>query len=201
VWEQTGSREALEASLKKYREARSAWAEIVDISKPVYKPDITVGELPHLRGHWADRLPAIDADIALVAKGLEAQRTASGSAASAIQAALARPKRSTVDCRHRPAGTFRPGEPLPLELSVAKSASPLSARVFYRHVTQAERYAAADMELRDGAYHATIPGTYTNSPYPLEYYFELKQGASSSFLYPGFAADRTNQPYFVIRRA
>ena len=26
--------------------------------------DITVGENPQLRGHWLDRLPAIDADIA-----------------------------------------------------------------------------------------------------------------------------------------
>jgi len=34
----------------------------------------------------------------------------------------------------------------------------------------------------------------------LEYYFELKQGAASAWLYPGFATDLHNQPYFVVRR-
>jgi hypothetical protein len=77
----------------------------------------------------------------------------------------------------------------------------LLARVYYRHVTQAERYESAEMQLRDGRYRATIPGAYTDSPYPLEYYFELKQGQDAAWLYPGFTADLTNQPYFVVRRA
>ena len=130
----------LQESLKKYREARTAWAEIVGISKPIYKPDITVGENPQLRGHWADRLPAIDADIALVAKQLDSPRKSEGSHTAAIQAALGRPKRNSVACSHRPATTFRSGQPLDLELSVAKSTTPISARVYYRHVTHAERY-------------------------------------------------------------
>src|SRR5207247_11296747 len=37
IYEKTGDREALEQALKKYREARSAWLETVDISKPAYK--------------------------------------------------------------------------------------------------------------------------------------------------------------------
>jgi hypothetical protein len=56
------------------------------------------------------------------------------------------------------------------------------------------------MEFKDGGYHATIAGDYTNSPYPLGYYFELK-GDGSAWLYPGFRPDLANQPYFVIRRA
>jgi hypothetical protein len=200
IYQNTGDQGGLQESLKKYREARSAWAEIVSISKSVYKPDITVGENPQLRGHWADRLPAIDADIALVAKQLDSPSKSGGSNTAAIQAALARPKRNSVACSHRPAATFHSGQPLDLELSVAKSTSPISARVYYRHVTHAERYKSADMELKDGRYRATIPAGYTDSPNPLEYYFELKQGSESAWLYPGFTPELTNQPYFVVRR-
>jgi hypothetical protein len=201
IYEKTGDREALQESLKKYREARTAWAKIVDLSKPVYKSDITVGENPQLRGHWADRLSGIDADIALVAKQLDSPRKSEGSHAAAIQAALGGPKRTSVACSHRPAATFHPGEPLDLALSVAKSATPVTARVYYRHVTHAERYVSADMELKDGRFRVTIPAAYTDSSYPLEYYFELKQGAASAWLYPGFTPELTNQPYFVVRRA
>jgi len=194
IYEQTGAPEALDESLKKYREARAEWAGIVETAKPVYKADITVGETPHLRGHWADRLAAIDADIALLAK----QARPSGSVdAAVIRAALSRPKRNSVACSHRPAATFRPGQPLNLELSAA---APVTARVYYRHVSQAERYRTAEMEGKDGTYRVTIPGEYTNSPYPLEYYFELRQGSSSAWLYPGFSPDLNNQPYFVVRR-
>lgn len=56
------------------------------------------------------------------------------------------------------------------------------------------------MELKDGGYRASIVGGYTNSPYPLEYYFELKRG-DSAWLYPGFKPDLANQPYFVLRKA
>jgi hypothetical protein len=202
IYEKTGDPEALRQCLNKYREARSAWAEIVAVSKPVYMPDITVGEHAQLRGHWADRLPAIDADIELVARQAVAPRMSqSPQAAAAIQAALARPKRNPLACSHVPPATFRAGRPLHLELSTAKSATPISARLYYRHVTHAERYETADMVWKDGRHGAAIPAAYTESPYPLQYYFELKQDAASAWLYPGFNAERTNQPYFVVRRA
>ena len=201
IYEKTGDRDALQESLKKYREARTAWAEIVKVSKPVYKPDITVGEHVQLRGHWADRLAAIDTDIALVAKQLDSSRKREDSPVAAIHAALARPKRSPVACTHTPPMSFRPGQPIDIGLSVAKSGTPLSARLYYRRVNHAERYQTAEMEATGGRHRATIPGAYTDSPYPLAYYFEFKQGTESAWLFPGFGSDLANQPYYVIRRA
>ncbi|MEZ5355949.1 MAG: hypothetical protein R2762_25225, partial [Bryobacteraceae bacterium] len=199
IYETTGEPAALEQCLKKYREARSAWAAIVAIAKPVYKPDITVGEHIQLRGHWADRLPAIDADIELVAKQA-AERKDSPRTAAAIQAALGRPKRAAIACSHVPPAMFRPGQPLDLELSMPRSSSPIAATIYYRHVTHAERYESAPMTSKDGRYHAAIPAAYSQSAYPLEYYFELKQG-QAAWLYPGFSQDHSSQPYFVVRRA
>ena len=43
-------------------------------------------------------------------------------------------------------------------------------------MNQAEHYESAEMEPRDNLYCATIPPAYTDSPYPLQYYFELKDG-------------------------
>lgn len=204
IYEQTGDRTALDESLKAYRAARSVWAQLANRAKSVYISDITVGENPQLRGHWLDRLPAIDADIALMEKKgnqSHAGTTSQDRAASAIKAILGRPKRPSLPCHHQTAGKFRPGQPLNIELSVEKGTKSVSARMYYRHVTQAERYQSAEMQLRSGRYFATIPGSYTDSPYPLEYYFELKQGPESAWLYPGFNAELANQPYFLVRRA
>src|SRR4029434_618018 len=70
IYERSGDRMALEESLKAYRRARTIWADLAERGK-FYVPDITAGELPHLRGHWLDRLPTMDADIADMSKKLE----------------------------------------------------------------------------------------------------------------------------------
>jgi hypothetical protein len=201
IYERTGNHTALDESLKAYRAARASWAQLANRAKSVYVPDITVGEHPQLRGHWIDRLPAIDADIALMAKQVKSLDTSVERAESAIQAALARPKRASLACQHLPAARFRAGQNLDIQLSVEKPSKPVSARLYYRHVTQAERYESTEMQFRDGRYRATIPAGYTDSQYPLEYYFELKHGPESAWLYPGFAEDLTNQPYFIVCRA
>ena len=46
-----------------------------------------------------------------------------------------------------------------------------------------------------------MPKDYTRSPYPLQYFFELHNAAGRAWLFPGFAADLCNQPYFVVRQA
>src|SRR5215471_18159090 len=48
IYEKTQDRGALDASLKQYRAARAAWAELANRAKRVYVPDITVGENPQL---------------------------------------------------------------------------------------------------------------------------------------------------------
>jgi hypothetical protein len=73
-------------------------------------------------------------------------------------------------------------------------------RLHYRHVDQAERWEVLTLEARDGVHRGRIPGSYTDSPYPLQYYFAVGDGASDARLYPGFGPGLTTQPYFVLRR-
>jgi hypothetical protein len=202
IFEQSGDRTALELSLSMYRKARSHWAELADRARDIYKPDITIGEDAVIRGHWLDRLPAIDEDIELMAKKLEqTQRSTIAQQAnvqSAIQEALGRPARPSTACHHIEPKHFKAGEPLDLELSIEKAIR--SVWLYYRHVNHAERYETVEMQLIDKCYRATIPADYTNSLYPLQYYFELREKPEKAWLYPGFIADLTNQPYFVVRK-
>jgi hypothetical protein len=202
IFEQSGDRLALEEALKAYRTARGYWSALANLAKGAYKSDITAGEREHLRGHWLDRLPAMDADIAFMAKKLE---QTSGAVAqqdrvkSAVQEALGRPRRISIACQHSQPEKFTAGQPLNLEITPEKM--PKTVRLFYRHVNQGERYQTANMQLAGKHYRATVPVDYTNSKYPLEYYFEMRDGTEAAWLYPGFNKDLSNQPYFIVRQA
>jgi hypothetical protein len=202
IHDQSGDRAALREALETYRRAREIWAAFAQAAKGVYVSDITYGPQPHQRGHWLDRLPAIDLDIAEMAKRLESLPNAAEPAAgvqAAVEQALGRPQRNLATCRHRPPAQFVPGEPLQLVLSIDPAAPPTSVRLYYRRVNQSERYQVADLTARGKEYRAEIPAGYAQSSYPLQYYFELKQGSDKAWLYPGFAPNLANQPYFVVR--
>ena len=164
------------------------------------------------RGHWSDRLPAIDNDIDALAARLKAgpasvasnQDAASRqSAAQAIRAATARPSRPSLQCVHTPPAAFHPGEPFALALQVPGPAAPASVHLHYRHVDQAERWLRMEMQPGNGGFTAAIPADYTQSAYPLQYYFELRAKAGpapngAAWLYPAFNSTLSNQPYYAV---
>jgi hypothetical protein len=209
IYEKTGDQSALRQCLDQYGKARTAWAELAHRAQGVYLPDITVGEHPQLRGHWLDRLPAMDRDIAAIEAKLGAavpdatnggpDPGAAQSVAEAIQEALGRPARTPLPVTHTPGGRFLPGKALGIALTLPHAVA--SVTLYYRHVNQAERYQVAAMTASNRHYQATIPATYTDSAFPLEYYFEVKESARKVWLHPGLSAALTGQPYFVIRRA
>ncbi|HWC96587.1 MAG TPA: hypothetical protein VG456_07555 [Candidatus Sulfopaludibacter sp.] len=202
IHEQTGDRAALEQAVQEYRGARATWARIAERAKGVYVNDVTVGELPWLRGHWQDRLAAIDDDLTDMTKRLDAAKSAESSerVRAAIIEAAERPHRGFAAVRHTPPTRFVPGQPVEVEFSVDRSAKLTGARLYYRHVNQAERWQSVDMESNGGRHKATVPGAYTDSAFPLQYYFELRDSPEKAWLYPGFTADLSNQPYLVVRR-
>jgi hypothetical protein len=201
IFQQNNDRRALEEALKYYRKAREFWAELANRARDVYQPDITIGENEVIRGHWLNRLPAIDEDIRYMADMLEnapeVTDLQNDKAGDVIREITGRPARIFEACRHNQSVGIKAGEPLNIEL--APERKPLSVKLYYRHVNQAERYEAMEMQSRGNLFLATVPGSYTDSPYPLQYYFVLRNGPDKAWLYPGFNADLTNQPYFVVR--
>ncbi len=77
----------------------------------------------------------------------------------------------------------------------------ISVQCCYRHVNQAERFERVPMLGERGLRRASIPAAYTESPYPLQYYFVVNHGRADATLFPGLGADLMHQPYFVVRRA
>ena len=209
IFQQSGDPQAGRLALEHYRKARDAWAAMAQRADGVYVSDISYGRVPIRRGHWSDRLAAIDTDIAAMEQKLQSPPSAPASGqntANAIAAATGRPRRPDAQCAHTPAESFTPGQPLPLELRVSGAGAtnaPTAARLYYRHVDQAERWVSIDMQRNGGNYSASIPGDYTQSPFPLQYYFELRHENRSASLYPPFNATLSNQPYYAIwkRRA
>jgi hypothetical protein len=200
IFEKTSERAALAASLEQYRLARDHWAEFANQAKGIYLSDVTVGELPQLRGHWLDRLPAIDKEIDAIGRKLEAIKPAQSSARvdGLIKKVLGQADRLALSAQHVAAKRFVPGKPLEIELEVR---APLaSAKLYYRRVNQAERFQVAQMKRAGGLYQATIPADYTNSQYPLQYYFGLNTTSGESTIYPGLSPELLNQPYFVVRQ-
>jgi hypothetical protein len=199
VYERTNDSVALAECLNQYRKAREAWAELANRAKDVYMSDITVGEHPQLRGHWADRIAAIDKDIAAIeAKSGTKHPSSNPKVKEAIAAALGKPSRPTLAVTHTPPSSFHPGQPLTIDVALEKPAT--SVHLYYRHVNQAERFKVAEMEASEKRYKATIPSAYTDSAYPLEYYVEIKMSPDTSLLYPGLSPSLTQQPYFVVRQ-
>jgi hypothetical protein len=198
----TGEVGRLRQAVEAHRAARAAWAGTVEATRGVYRDDITFGPAANVRGHWADRLPALDADLAAMEAKLqqaEADASSGGRPAGAPPAPLASLDETPPDagCIHAPADGFRPGQPVVVLLQGVEG---LSARLHYRHVNQAESYIIVDMAGAHGALQTTVPGDYTDSPYALEYFFELHDGAGRAWLHPGLNATLSNQPYFVLQQ-
>ena len=111
---------------------------------------------------------------------------------------LGRPKRDSAICHHERPKHFKVGEPIKIEISIEKTIE--SVLLYYRHVNHAERFNAVEMQRTDKSYWATIPANYTDTLYPLQYYFEMREKPDNAWLYPGLASKLTQQPYFVVRK-
>lgn len=204
IYQQTGSAEAGKMALAKYTEARDAWATMATRAKTVYRSDISYGSIPMRRGHWADRLPMIDKDVQAMRASLSAppktgHDISAEHVSAAIKAASGKPSRATAACSHTPPESFRPGQPLQISASPLVGDAHAGMELYYRHVNQGERWRSMPMAKSGRGYGAAIPGEYTQSSYPLQYYFVLSGTGGATFS-PAFNASLSNQPYYAIWR-
>jgi hypothetical protein len=97
-----------------------------------------------------------------------------------------------------PPTSFHPGVDLAVSVSVPVAVT--SAVLWYRHVNHGERWLSIPMQRAGNSCSAAIAGSYTGSPYPLQYYFELRT-LDAATLHPAFNATLSNQPYFALMPA
>ncbi len=190
---------AAAAALRSYQDARSAWMHVIEAGQ-VYVADITFGSEAWLRGHWRDRLPALDADIAQMARLIADTNGGgigvAGGGAAAMAMVLATPPGRGIDLAHTPPHSFRRGQDLMLSLETGELQA---ARLQIRHVNQAEAWQEFLMADKDGHFVATVPAAYTDSPFPLQYFFAVYQNGTAGMV-PGLSSDLCSQPYFVLRQ-
>jgi hypothetical protein len=195
IHEKTGDPAAARQSLAAFRKARQSWADFSARAKSVYAADVSYGRPVFRRGNWADRLPDIDTDLATLEQSFASAPAKAASAAASLRRAEPAPRRLTIDAHHSPADSFHPGSDLVLTISTPPTVT--DAVLWYRHVNHGERWRSVSMQHSAGSHSAAIPADYTNSLYPLQYYFELRT-ASDASLYPALNSTWSNQPYYAI---
>ena len=195
IYERTYDPAAATQSLAAYRKGRDAWANMAERADRIYSTDVSYGDIPIRRGNWADRLPEIDRDLAALEKCFSDKSTRPPSSEKVIRHAIKGASRPKVEVEHTPPGTFNSGGDL--HLTITTPAIVTESVLWYRHVNHAERWMSAPMQKTGNAHRGFIPTSYTNSPYPLQYYFEL-QTTDATTLHPPFNSTFSNQPYYVI---
>ena len=202
LYQKRGDVDSLRDAIHFYRLARRAWAGIVDRTRGVYVENLDFGARSSIRGHWADRLPNIDKDLSYMEQRLKHKTGQSSVALEGLSPGAAqwlKIRPATPLCKHNVPSQFYPGKPLDIALSTPDRVK--AVKLHYRHVNQVETYVVETMEGHQRARRQTIPGEYTDSAYPLMYFFELQDDAGHAWLYPGFEPDLANQPYYAVRRA
>ena len=213
LYQQSGYRPALEAAIKLNRTARTAWAELAEQAKAPYLPDITYGPDFYQRGNWQDRLSAIDQDTADLEKLLKqppaadavAQKADSKVIEEAMQAVFKsqHDELPRLEGFHTPPSSFQRGKPFSVVANASKAGAVhiASLNLRYRHVNQAEIWQSVEMEQSGKEYHVVIARDYTDTVFPLQYYFQIRAKSGEAWLYPGLEHRWRGQPYFFVQQA
>ncbi len=209
LYEESGDTIALKKAIEKYTCARNAWAEMAEEAKSIYVPDISFGELWQLRGHWANRIPSMDFDIAnmkdVLEKAIEAdagnnnRSVENKSIKAAIETVESPPQRTTIDCKHQASELFKPGEAMQIKLTAADK-NIRNIYLFYRHVNQAVDWRRTTMKQNGDQFQSVIPAEYTDTRYPMSYYFAVDLGDAGIAIYPGLDQNLAGMPYYVVRQ-
>jgi hypothetical protein len=193
---------ALVEAIAHYTTARDAWAKMAEEAKPVYVQDITFGTGRVERGHWADRVPAMDADIAdmkaELANANGKKSNNSEGVRKAINIVKTRPQLAKVDCHHIPVRNFKAGDSIKIDMKLTAEAK--GVNLYYRHANQAIDWQVIKMGKQVDQYQAVIPAEYTKTRYPMTYYFAIDAGKDGSAIYPGLGENLNGMPYYVVRQ-
>ncbi len=199
IYEQTGNAEVLNRAIGLYRTAIEIYRQLAERLKPVYVADISFGNAKYQRGHWSDRLPALARDLAAMERRPEPLGHEPLPNASAILEHIESPPPPWPDfgASHQPLSTFVRGRPIELELTCGHDGV-REVRLHYRILHQAAAWESVPMTRNGRGFRARIEASYSDTTYPLQYYFSLHGDVGRPQLYPGIGPDLAGEPYWVI---
>ncbi|GAB3595898.1 hypothetical protein [Microbacterium tumbae] len=199
LYENSGDAGALVAAVEQAEAARAQWMELIGIVDGVYQDDLRFGPETSEHGHWAQQVQSIDDDLQALRR--ERDRALQGSESVPAES-LPRPTRTRepVAVSHEQPEPYRRGEPVAIRLHASVGSGVVSALLRYRHVDQSQSYEQVAMREIDGGFAAEIPGSYTDSSFPLAYFFEVTTEGRAPTFFPGFSDETlSNQPYYTLR--
>ena len=132
LFQSTGDKQIAAEGLKFYRSALESWRAMSTQAKSVYVSDVSYGSTPNRRGHWMDRIPEIEKDVAALEQYFATANIAN-TGVNAVALIAAPRRRASFTASHTPAQAFHPGSDLTLRLQVAEPVT--EALLWYRHVT------------------------------------------------------------------
>lgn len=100
---------------------------------------------------------------------------------------------------HVPPVDFSRGASVGVRLQIAGGSAVARVVLRYRQVDQSRSLESLDLSVEDGCAHGEIPASYTDSDFPLMYFFEVYGASGALALVPGLDQDLANQPYWVLR--
>lgn len=183
-----------------YRRAHEAFAAVVSLTEGIYIDDLAFGDRPSERGHWADRLPAITADLEELEEELAAASAERGDPGHEVDDRIVytspglRPL-VRLDSPER----FSPGEPVTVTVETPAHLD-CDVVLHYRRLNQGDEWVTAPTTPCAARHTGRIPESYTDSPYALQLYVTVHT-EGDAWIVPGFNAMFTNQPYVVLPAA
>ncbi len=202
IYIESGEPNAAEKSIELYETGITIWSKMAKRAETVYKKNISYG-FPSCSGHWMDRIPSFDEDIADLKNRFKNQATQKAKIPAmvteeAIKQAISRPVRPIVKIGHVPQEFFQESKPLLISLEIENN--PEEVVLHYRHINQSKYWESLVLQKKNTFYVGEIPESYTNYRFALQYYFEIKISSSQATLFPAFDDDLANVPYYVVRR-
>lgn len=197
LFERTQDPAFLAECVAAYRMARDIWAGIAELATGVYQSDLTFGDLTTEHGHWADRLPAIEEDLASLERRYGQVRDTVPATPVSIPDV---PRSSRPRVEHTQPEPFTRAETITVEATITDSAFDGRILLHYRHLNQGEDFQTVEMTREGQRFAATMPASYTDSDFPLVYYFTVRDLCGDAWIVPGLDRNLANQPYCVLRQ-
>jgi hypothetical protein len=194
---------ALDEAISLEKKAREAWAGIVEAAGDVYTDQLIFGvQQVGFNRHWKDELVLLD-------RGLSALEEMRRNAPARSKNTGGKPDRTTdlTGADDNPpeillerAVRAVPGRDLSIHARVSDPADIQWMRLRYRHLTQFEDYASAEMELDPvtGLFTAEIPGEFIVPEWDLMYFIEVVDIDGNGRMIPDLEVE---MPYVIVRTA
>jgi hypothetical protein len=196
MFRRTGDTDSLREAIELLAAAHSEYSAIAAIVRGRYHDDIAFGVGASDRGTWADRIQPMREDLHLLRMELD-RAPASPPPAETRTMSDHRASRWIAEARFVSSENYRRGEDVTVCLSTSDEAI-TTAVLHYRHLNQAEDWIPVAMRRSADGFVGVIPGTFSDSPFPLQYFAEVCRVGDSPVFVPAFDTELSNQPYIIV---